>query len=91
MLLPELPESGTPVVPGERVEPGETLGRDPGTLGATRDGLVLGRIDWGVLGRTEGGTLGRTDWEGGEGEGATEGREEPPLDGRGAALEPREP
>lgn len=79
---------------GETEEPGEIegveLGRPPGMLGEA-DGLALGRTDCGVLGRAAGLTLGRTDWVGREGEGETEGREDPPLEGRGAALEPREP
>jgi hypothetical protein len=51
----------------------------------------LGRAVGEVLGRTDGTVLGRTlGAEGREGLGLAEGREEPP-EGRGPALEPREP
>src|SRR5262245_59542424 len=90
-----------PEVPGVRpdgdvgeLEPGTTpageLGRE--TPVTVRDGIWLG------LGRAEGAALGRagvtgrvTTLEPREGLGPTDGREEPPLEGRGAALEPREP
>jgi hypothetical protein len=55
-----------------------------------REGLVLGRIVWGVPGRTDCGTLGRTDGVAREGVGATDGRDAPLLDGRGAVVEPLE-
>lgn len=78
-------------------EGAEEPGRGAIEVGASgRAGLEpprSGRIAGGELGRTEG-ELGRTlppELEPRPGLGATEGREEPPPDGRGAALEPREP
>lgn len=71
----------------------EAEGEEPLTLGREAD--ALGEGTWGAegLGRTVGGELGRTlGLEPRAGLGEDEGRvDPPPLEGRGAELEPRDP